>query len=171
MPRMPTRVAGADDDPLARRVHDSMAVRLARIHRLAAVGLQTNSSSEAAIMRLGRFRVTLSRLMVASAILALMIKASLLWQRSTEFAEVHQKHLSRLETHRIKRDGVYLNPANGRYNFNRKLTLNEEARREIYDRWVQYEEQLVRKYQKAMFFPWMSVEPDPPEPNTVTPRL
>jgi hypothetical protein len=102
--------------------------------------------------------------MVAMAIVALGIKGSLLWQRSSEFAEVLQKHLSRLEAHRNRRDGLYMNPLNGSLNFNRTLTLDEEARRVDFDRWVQYEEQLVKKYRSAMFFPWVSVEPDPPEP-------
>src|SRR3712207_6889067 len=56
----------------------------------------------------------------------------------------------------------------GTPDYSRKLHPAQEARRSYFDRWVRHEERLVSKYRRAMFFPWLPVEPDPPEDRKST---
>src|SRR4051812_38924781 len=121
-------------------------------------------------MKLPRVRFTLRRMMIAVAVVVLATcfavepLTSLLSRYST-FGKQYNEYGIKLQVHRWNRDTVYIRLFGGTPDYSMKLSPAQEARRSDLDRWVRYEERLVSKYRRAMFFPWLAVEPDPPEPK------
>jgi hypothetical protein len=119
----------------------------------------------AMLMRMPRPRFTVRRFMVSVIICALMIEGGMVWQRSSKYGDILLKHQGNLEIHHWNRDTVYIRQIGGLPDYSMKLSPDQEARRACFDPLVEYEEQMVRKYRRAIFFPWLSVKPDPPEPK------
>jgi hypothetical protein len=116
-------------------------------------------------MRLPRPRFTVRRFMVSVIICALMIEVGMVLQRSSKYGNILLKHKSNLGIHRWNRDTVYIRQFGGIPDYSMKLSPDQEARRASFDPLVEYEERMVRKYRRAIFFPWLTLEPDPPEPK------
>jgi hypothetical protein len=76
-----------------------------------------------------------------------------------------------LEAHeRIQKAGEYLHRmsgSDGRAHPNQLVPLLDEQRRIVAGlvRKISYHESLARRYERAARYPWLPVEPDPPEPE------
>jgi hypothetical protein len=104
-------------------------------------------------MRLPRTRFTIRRMMVVVAVFALLLGAVAIVRR--------QAHLQRLADYHAKMawqlqssHGTVIRP-NGAF-VHVPLTPQRLA---------DYHEDLARKYERAARYPWLPVEPDPPEPE------
>jgi hypothetical protein len=115
-----------------------------------------------------RHRITLRKLMIAVALAALASWGVVLWERSRRFADEACKHFRRFQVCTINRDGAPLNSEAPRPTWD-QLSDHEKEQRVGWNRWVLYEKQLVRKYQRAARFPWITVEEDPPPPSDYRP--
>jgi hypothetical protein len=116
-------------------------------------------------MKLPRMRFTVRRLMLAVLAAAIAIQGWVLWRRSAGFANMVVNHERKLRNHIFNRKMVYVTHVGGEPDFSRELPPVREADRAYLDLKIKHEEQLVSKYRRAMAFPWISVESDPPEPK------
>jgi hypothetical protein len=138
-------------------------------------------------MRLPRFRFTLRRLMVAVAIAGFAFAAGLMWQRSAYYrsrAEYHASKLSLRETvvrnwqPMLENESLILVKL---HNTHTDLAVGMDRAVEIrrYERLAtkhrgyvaistvlaRYHSEMTRKYRRLAVYPWLPVEPDPPEPK------
>ena len=104
-----------------------------------------------------RFRFTIRRMMVVVAVIAIVLGVLGLWQRSAAFGSIAERH-SEEELSFIAlaldaltaRDGPRLPTG---------LTQRMLMSRDV------HHHKLARKYRRAARYPWLTVEPDPPEPE------
>src|SRR5918998_6189285 len=115
-------------------------------------------------MRLPRFRLTLRRLMVAVAAVAISIasgiEANRLWRLRDDYRARVAYHTRRENEERqnlsvieyVRNEGIEEHP--------RTPVIEEVARLR-----VEYHADLKQKYQRAATRPWESVQPDPDDPG------
>jgi hypothetical protein len=107
-------------------------------------------------LRLPRVRLTVRRMMVAVALIALPLAAlGEIQRRRAAYLRVADSHYSRLtnDTNRLGR-GI------GPYFISPVTTGNPRE-----DRLITYRVQMIDKYVDAARRPWLPVPPDPPEPE------
>jgi hypothetical protein len=104
-------------------------------------------------MRLTRARFTIRRMMVVVAVIALLLGAAAILRRQAhlqQLADYHAETARQLRSSHgsiIRPDGAYVH-----------VPLTPP-------RLADYHEDLARKYERAARYPWLPVEPDPPEPE------
>lgn len=113
-------------------------------------------------------RITLRKLMIAVALAAIASWCVVLWWRSQEYAAKAREHSHRLGVCKLNREGVPINPMWQQSTWE-SMSDSEKEDRVDWDRWILYEERLVRKYQRAAQFPWIVLEVDPPPPSAYRP--
>jgi hypothetical protein len=96
-------------------------------------------------MRLPRLRFTVRRLLLVVAVAACGGWGVKLWRLSREYAEIAKMHREWEPTFRWLPDkSLWL----AEYSISRE----------------HYHDPIARKYERAARYPWLHVEPDPPEP-------
>jgi hypothetical protein len=116
-------------------------------------------------MRLPRVRFTVRRMMVAMSVVAVSLGTERAARRSADFRELADFHAARLKKLAFLRqhEGVRY----GSFSF---LPPPEVLRRydaetaPLHAQCVSYHNRLMRKYRRAMWLPWLAVDPDPPSP-------
>lgn len=111
-------------------------------------------------------RVTLRTMMIAAALSALPAWGVVLWRRSERFALEARKHYNRLDISRFSRDTYFTDFHQIRDLQWSELSDDAKARVADWDRWILFEEQMVRKYLRAAVFPWIAPGPAPRPPAT-----
>jgi hypothetical protein len=126
-------------------------------------------------MKLPRPRFTVRRLMLAVAIVALLAGAERLWRRSRAFSYLADEHGLRYDYWREEgldhatgaakhRDLAIIGDEESRQQ-HRRLAVQEGEIAADLAKTAAYHERLWRKYEHAARYPWLPVEPDPPEPE------
>ena len=97
-------------------------------------------------MRLPRFRFTIRRMMVLVAVVAIIVALTL------RMAARHHMMIIHIQSWGENRG----------FSHNPNLAPAEQARalRRVKHHW-----ELIGKYQRAARYPWLPIEPDPPEPD------
>jgi hypothetical protein len=116
-------------------------------------------------MRLPRVRFTVRQLMYAVAIASVALASDRWSRQSAEYrsqAEHHQLMLSILRG--VRETGGYPYCSLGMSGI--PLRYNSETA-PLHVQCVSYHTQMTRKYQRAAFFPWLGVDPDPPPPYPI----
>jgi hypothetical protein len=116
-------------------------------------------------MRLPSVRFTVRGIMIAIAGVALALGAERGARRSADFSTRADYHESRLQTLAlIRQNGVYPYCSLGISG----IPLHYDAETApLHARCVLYHTRMLRKYQRAMWLPWLAVDPDPPPPYPV----
>ncbi len=116
-------------------------------------------------MRLPRVRFTVRHLMFAVAVVAAALASDRWSRQSAEYrsqAEYHESRLSILAL--VRETGGYPYCSLGISGI--PLRYNSETA-PLHAKCVSYHTRMLRKYQRAAFFPWLGVNPDPPPPYPV----
>jgi hypothetical protein len=102
-----------------------------------------------------RFRFTIRRMMVAVAIAAVILGP---WQRSAKFREKANEFASLSVPPRLAPDRLpgIVTP---------EMTRAQDAKRRRIELWCAWQASMSAKYERASRCPWLSVAPDPPEPE------
>jgi hypothetical protein len=113
-------------------------------------------------MRMPRFRFTVRRMMVAVAIVGFLLGAAAMWRIAASRGASAAYHAREAEFSRRSLKDY----RDGRVTLRGTLTDREAARiaRRL-ERIAPYHDVLARKYERAARYPWLPVEPDPPEPE------
>ena len=124
-------------------------------------------------MHLPRFwpRFSVRRLMIAVAIVAVVFAAWLksvqYWDLSTQYQErvdwfesMAMCHVERIDSWETRIARKREDPASDDFPLE---VLQDQARRDRI--WLEYYRSLIAKYKRAARYPWLSVAPDPPDPN------
>jgi hypothetical protein len=106
-------------------------------------------------MPLLRMRFTVRRLMVAVAIVAMLLIGVVLWRRSEEYRRQAESHDLLLWSELP----VAVDEAASPGRLGGGLTVRGLLRR------AKYHHDMGRKYWGAAAYPWLTVAPDPPEPE------
>jgi hypothetical protein len=124
-------------------------------------------------MHLPRFwpRFSVRQLMTAVAIVAVVLAAWLksmqYWDLSTQYQErvdwfesMAMNHVDRIDSWETLIARKKKDPAS--HEFPLELMQDQAKRDRI---WLEYDRGLIAKYKRAARYPWLSVAPDPPDPN------
>ena len=104
-------------------------------------------------MRLPRVRITVRRMMVAVAIVALGL-AVVRWMRSMDALSANYHHRALSHYVKLSNDHFLM------------LQLPDDPRDDKWlDRRKTYRRAMAEKWNRAALFPWLPIEPDPPEPE------
>jgi hypothetical protein len=105
-------------------------------------------------------RLTVSRMMLAIAIFAIALNVGLSYRRSGDYRLQAQfyawKGEAALNRAKYVESGAALLDG---YTAEEKRRMVDQARR-----FAAYSSRMKSKYERAVYFPWLPVEPDPPPP-------
>ena len=96
------------------------------------------------MMRLPRVRFTVRRMMIAVAVVALAIG---MVARSRQMSKIADRHAAQILEH------------------SQMMPLPNGAFAALLDNRGEWHQAMVAKYRRVARFPWLPVEPDPPEPE------
>jgi hypothetical protein len=125
------------------------------------------SPVEAPAMQMPRFRFTVRRMMVAVAFAGLVLAPAAWGIRLLGYAEGFRRQSARMQA-RERRDFMACRYWRDAAETNRALGVaaeKERANAAHFERLAGYCGSLSRKYERAARYPWLPVEPDPPEPE------
>jgi hypothetical protein len=124
--------------------------------------------NEQIIMRFPRFRFTIRRMMIVVAIVAVLVTAERLrrirsyrLQKAEDYSAAEQAYLADVR----KFDAQFTTPRaiNEAFSSRRIMSLMRSQGR--IRKLGEHSGKLKRTYEKAARYPWLPVEPDPPEPD------
>src|SRR5262245_48929852 len=99
-----------------------------------------------------RIRFTVRRLMALVAIAGLALAVAIMVKRSTEFLALAEEQAEAEQT-----SLAYADDAGGEGGDPQRVARGEQM--------AAYHRKLRMKYERAAWYPWMQVEPDPPIPE------
>lgn len=112
-------------------------------------------------MEIPRLRFTVKRMVIAAAVPALILGASGLVVRRATFVGQARDHGAWLRGYRANLAAY----DSGRMQYRNATPDFIQGYGDVLRRRIRHHEQLVAKYDRAARYPWVSVAPDPPEPD------